>query len=150
MSQGEPVPVDIAALFIAYRSTGAIFRQRKFRVDQYSCGEESCLPPESPECKPPGTAGRPDVYPELALDDMLQQYGLRVLDLIRDAVCEHFHPMQQRGFIRFQSQIPFHIPSRRTSMGGTMITLKTCRVMFYFVSSVDTTAAVAQGLKQKL
>lgn len=89
---------------------------------------------------------------DLGLDEMLQQYGVRVNpDLIRDAQCANISVMQQQGGFTFQSQVPFpYIPVASNFNTGNPIVKDLQGVILHFVSSVDTSGAASRGLKSEV
>ncbi len=86
---------------------------------------------------------------DLGLDDLLTQYGVRVnADLIRDAQCANITVSQMQGPFQMQSQVPFaYLPAASNFDNTNPIVKDLQAVVFYFVSSVDTTLASAKGLK---
>ena len=85
----------------------------------------------------------------LGLNDMLQQYGVRVnADLIRDARCANITVSQMQGPFQIQSQVPFpYLPAASNFDRSNPIVKDLQAVVFYFVSSLDTTSASEKGLK---
>ncbi|MFH0991322.1 MAG: Gldg family protein [bacterium] len=154
LTKDQPVLADIAALLVI--SPQAQFSDSaKFLIDQYLMkGGKVAFLLNRVNASLQNQQGRPPMgYPvELGLDEMLQHYGVRINpDLIRDAQCASISVMQQQGFIRFQSQVPFpYIPIASNFNKDNMIVKDLQNVMFYFVSSVDTAAASAKGLKAQV
>ncbi len=89
---------------------------------------------------------------DLGLDDMLQQYGVRVnADLIRDAQCANITVSQMQGPFNIQSQVPFpFLPAASNFDRNNPIVKDLQAVVFYFVSSVDTTLAAQKGLQAEV
>jgi gliding-associated putative ABC transporter substrate-binding component GldG len=89
---------------------------------------------------------------DLGLNDMLQQYGVRVnADLIRDAQCANITVSQMQGPFQIQSQVPFpYLPAASNFDRNNPIVKDLQAVVFYFVSSVDTTQAAEKGLKAEV
>ena len=85
---------------------------------------------------------------DLGLNDLLENYGVRVnSDLVRDAQCANITVMQQQGQFQFQSQVPFPYIVMASNFNRSNAIVKDLQELgFYFVSSVDTTAAVSKGL----
>lgn len=83
------------------------------------------------------------------LDDLLAHSGVRVNpDLVRDAQCAPVTVMQQQGMFRFQSQIPFPLLPIASNFNRENVVSKDLEsVLFFFVSSIDTSGASAKGLK---
>ncbi len=86
---------------------------------------------------------------DLGLEDLLTQYGVRVnADLVRDAQCANITISQMQGPFQIQSQVPFpYLPAASNFDTQNPIVKDLQAVIFYFVSSVDTTLASAKGLK---
>lgn len=86
------------------------------------------------------------------LGDLLAHYGVRVnADLVRDAQCAPVTVMQQQGMFRFQSQIPFPLLPIASNFNQDHVVSKDLEsVLFFFVSSIDTTGASAKGLKPEV
>jgi gliding-associated putative ABC transporter substrate-binding component GldG len=86
---------------------------------------------------------------DLGLDDMLQQYGARVnADLIEDEQCANITVAQMQGPFQIQSQVPFpFLPAASNFDRNNPIVKDLQAVVFYFVSSVDTTSSSSEGLK---
>ena len=89
---------------------------------------------------------------DLGLDDMLEQYGVRVnADLIRDARCANITVSQMQGPFQIQSQVPFpYLPAASDFNRSIPIVKDLQAVVFYFVSSVDTTLAAQKGLNAEV
>ena len=89
---------------------------------------------------------------DLGLDDQLASYGVRVNnDLVRDAQCFPVTVMQQQGMFRIQSQIPFSLLPNASNFSADNVMVKDLQnVFFYFVSSVDTSLASANGLRAEV
>ena len=89
---------------------------------------------------------------DFGLDDLLQQYGVRVnADLIRDAQCANITVSQMQGPFQFQSQVPFpYLPAASNFDRTNPIVKDLQAVVFYFVSSVDTTVAAQRGLSAEV
>ncbi|HTX18650.1 MAG TPA: hypothetical protein VMG34_08315, partial [Bacteroidota bacterium] len=84
--------------------------------------------------------------------DQLSQYGVRVnADLVRDAQCAYVTVVQQQAGFMMQSQIPFpYMPMVSSFNKDNMIVKDLQNLVFYFVSSVDTSAAATKGLKAEV
>jgi gliding-associated putative ABC transporter substrate-binding component GldG len=81
------------------------------------------------------------------LDDLLEAYGVRVnSDLVRDVSCAYVSVQQQTGFMVIQNQVPFYYLPRATEFEKSSPIVKELgSVVFYFVSSIDTSLARARG-----
>ncbi|HTP12883.1 MAG TPA: Gldg family protein [Bacteroidota bacterium] len=86
---------------------------------------------------------------DIGLDDLLAQYGVRVnADLVRDAQCANITVSQMQGPFQIQSQVPFaYLPAAANFDKTNPIVKDLQAVVFYFVSSVDTTLASSKGLQ---
>lgn len=84
---------------------------------------------------------------EPILDDVLETYGIRVnSDLVRDAQCANISVRQQQGGFVFSSQVPFPYLPMASSFSKTNVIAKDLgSVVFFFVSSIDTTNITAGG-----
>lgn len=84
----------------------------------------------------------------LELDDMLETYGVRVNnDLVRDVRCASVTVQQQSGFFIIQNQVPFaYLPIVSEFSTTSPIAKDLGGVVFYFVSSLDTSLAREKGL----
>jgi gliding-associated putative ABC transporter substrate-binding component GldG len=89
---------------------------------------------------------------ELKLEDMLENYGLRINpDLVRDAQCAPINIVQQQGGFSIQSQVQFpYIPIVSTVNKDNMIVKSLQSIVMYFVSSIDTTNLASKGLKGEI
>ena len=89
---------------------------------------------------------------DVGLDSLLAHYGIRInADLVRDAQCAPITVMQQQGMFRFQSQVPFPLlPLASTFNRDHMIVKDLESVLFFFVSSLDTSLASSKGLKAEV
>lgn len=82
------------------------------------------------------------------LGGLLDRYGVRVnADLVRDAQCAPVTVLQQQGMFRFQSQVPFPLIPIASDFNSEHVVSKDLEsVLFFLVSSVDTTNIAARGL----
>ena len=85
---------------------------------------------------------------DTGLDSMLANYGIRInSDLVRDAQCAPITVMQQQGMFRFQSQIPFPLLPLASNFNREHAVVKDLEsILFFFVSSLDTSLAAAKHL----
>jgi gliding-associated putative ABC transporter substrate-binding component GldG len=145
LGKGELVSSDIVALLVI--SPQSRFQDSaKYQLDQYLMrGGKIAFLLNRVNANLQMRMGQPL---DLGLEDMLQQYGVRVNpDLVRDAQCANISVMQQQGFITFQSQVPFpYIPVASNFNVGNPIVKDLQNVFFHFVSSVDTAGAAGRGL----
>lgn len=149
LSKGDAVPSDIAALLV-------IAPQSRFRdsalypIDQYLMrGGKIAFLLNRVNANLQMRMGQ---ALDLGMDDMLQQYGVRLNpDLVRDAQCANISMMQQQGTFTFQSQVPFpYIPVASNFNAGNPIVKDLQGVIFHFVSSLDTSGVSTRGLKSEV
>lgn len=148
LSKGEKVPLDIDAM-IVISPTKKFADSSKFVLDQFIMrgGKVAFLLNKM-------TANLNAQYRiaqaiDLGLEDMLEQYGLRLnADLVRDAQCANITVQQMQGPFQMQSQVPFpYLPAASNFDKDNAIVKDLQAVIFYFVSSVDTSLAASKGLK---
>jgi gliding-associated putative ABC transporter substrate-binding component GldG len=89
---------------------------------------------------------------DIGLEDMLESYGIRInSDLVRDAQCANITVMQNQGSFQMRSQIPFpYLPNAANVDPSNPIVKDLQGLIFYFVSSLDTTLAASKGLKAEV
>jgi len=89
---------------------------------------------------------------DLGLEDMLENYGIRINgDLVRDAQCASITVMQQQGQFQMRSQVPFpYLPNAANVDRSNPIVKDLQGLIFYFVSSLDTTLAANKGLNAEV
>jgi gliding-associated putative ABC transporter substrate-binding component GldG len=89
---------------------------------------------------------------DLGLEDMLENYGIRInSDLVRDAQCASITVMQNQGQFQMRSQVPFpYLPNAVNVDRSNPIVKDLQGLIFYFVSSLDTTLAANKGLKAEV
>ncbi len=146
LTRMEPVPDDLAALFVI--SPAMRFSDTaKFKIDQHLMrgGKIAFLLNRVNA----NLQARFASTVELGLDDLLEQYGIRVNpDLIRDVQCANISVMQQQGGFTFQSQVPFpYIPIVSNFSENNPIVKDLQAVVLPFTSSVDTSLAAGRGLQ---
>ncbi|MEK6755431.1 MAG: Gldg family protein [Bacteroidota bacterium] len=149
LSKGEPVPSDIAALLVI-SPQNRFQDSAKYQLDQYLMrGGKVAFLLNRINANLQVRMGQPV---DLGLEDMLQNYGIRVNpDLVRDAQCASVRVMQQQGSIAFESQVPFpYIPVASNFSASNPIVKDLQSVFFFFASSLDTSGASAQGLKTEV
>lgn len=97
-----------------------------------------------------GRPGQPNFAQpqDLGIGTMLEGYGVRINgDLVRDAQCANISVRQQQGPFMVQSQIPFpFIPLASHFDKENMIVKDLQSIIFYFVSSLDTSLASGKGV----
>jgi ABC-type uncharacterized transport system involved in gliding motility auxiliary subunit len=89
---------------------------------------------------------------DIGLEDMLENYGIRINgDLVRDAQCANITVMQNQGQFQMRSQVPFpYLPNVVNVDRSNPIVKDLQGLIFYFVSSLDTTLAANKGLKAEV
>jgi len=89
---------------------------------------------------------------DIGLEDMLENYGIHInSDLVRDAQCASITVMQNQGQFQMRSQIPFpYLPNAVNVDRSNPIVKDLQGLIFYFVSSLDTTLAANKGLKAEV
>ncbi len=89
---------------------------------------------------------------DIGLEDILENYGIRINDdLVRDEQCANITVMQNQGQFQMRSQIPFpYLPNAVNFDRSNPIVKDLQGLIFYFVSSLDTTPAAKKGLKAEV
>ncbi|MGA3285917.1 MAG: Gldg family protein [Bacteroidota bacterium] len=89
---------------------------------------------------------------DIGLEDMLENYGIRINgDLVRDAQCASITVMQNQGQFQMRSQVPFpYLPNAVNVDRSNPIVKDLQGLIFYFVSSLDTTLAANKELKAEV
>jgi gliding-associated putative ABC transporter substrate-binding component GldG len=145
LSGGKAVPQDVAVLMIV--APEKPFKSwEKFLLDQYLMkGGRIAFLLNEVNANLQNQTGRPV---NVDLDDLLRVYGVRVnTDLVRDARCAMVTVSQQAGFFVMQNNIPFpYLPMASEFDKTSPIVKDLSAVVFYFVSSIDTSIARARGL----
>ncbi|RPI05104.1 MAG: hypothetical protein EHM64_07685 [Ignavibacteriae bacterium] len=148
-SSTATIPQDLAALLIIAPQK-KFSDTAKFQIDQYLMhgGKIAFL-----LNKVNATLQQRYTQPmELGLDDLLENYGIRMNnDLVRDAQCANITVMQQQGQFQMQSQIPFpYLPNGADVSRSNPIVKDLQGLIFYFVSSLDTSLAANKGLASEV
>ena len=149
------VPPDLAALLVISPQT-KFSDSAKFQIDQYIMrgGKVAFLLNKvNASLRSESQYGRPFAQPmDLGLEDMLENYGIRINgDLIRDAQCANIKVMQQQGPFQMQSQIPFpYLPNAIDMDKSNPIVKDLQGLMFFFISSLDTSLAATKGLNAEV
>jgi gliding-associated putative ABC transporter substrate-binding component GldG len=146
LSGNKPVPDDISALMIIGPTT-KLAEHEKYHIDQYIMrgGKVAFLLNKVNANLQTKFAQAVDA----GLDDMLQQYGVKVNnDLVRDAQCATVTVSQQESFFTIQNNIPFpYLPMGANFDKNSIIVKDLQNVIFFFVSSIDTSQIASKGLK---
>jgi gliding-associated putative ABC transporter substrate-binding component GldG len=89
---------------------------------------------------------------EPVLRGLLETYGIRVnTDVVRDAQCATISVRQQQGPFMFNSQIPFpYLPMASKFNEDNMMVKDLGSVVFFFVSSIDTSGSSAKRVKAQV
>ncbi len=149
ISKGQPLGPDIAAL-IVMGPKNEFSEHVKYLLDQYIMnGGKVAFLLNKVDADLQQRFGR---VVDLKLEDMLENYGLRINpDLIRDAQCAPISIVQQEGGYSIQSQVQFpFIPVVNTVNKENMIVKSLQSIVMYFVSSIDTTNLASKGLKGEI
>jgi gliding-associated putative ABC transporter substrate-binding component GldG len=149
LSKGDPVPADIAALLVIAPSN-RFQDSARYQLDQYLMrGGRIAFMLNRVNANLQMRMGQPL---DVGLDDLLQEYGVRVNpDLVRDAQCANISVMQQQGSFTFQSQVPFpYIPVASNFNTANPLVKDLQSLILHFTSSIDTTGAAARGLKEEV
>jgi gliding-associated putative ABC transporter substrate-binding component GldG len=150
-SNAAEVPQDLAALLIIAPQT-KFSDTAKYQIDQYLMhgGKVAFLLNKmnvdlSAQYKVAQSV-------DIGLEDMLENYGIRINgDLVRDAQCANITVMQNQGQFQMRSQIPFpYLPNAVNVDRSNPIVKDLQGLIFYFVSSLDTTLAANKGLKAEV
>jgi len=148
-SNTATIPQDLAALLVVAPQT-KFSDTAKYQIDQYIMrGGKAAFLLNKVNASLQQRYAQPM---ELGLEDMLENYGIRInSDLVRDAQCANITVMQQQGQFQMQSQIPFpYLPSATNVDRSNPIVKDLQGLIFYFVSSLDTSLAVNKGLKAEV
>jgi gliding-associated putative ABC transporter substrate-binding component GldG len=148
-SNTATIPQDLAALLIIAPQT-KFSDTAKYQIDQYIMhGGKAAFLLNKVNASLQQRYTQPI---ELGLEDMLENYGIRInSDLVRDAQCANVTVMQQQGQFQMQSQIPFpYLPNVANVDRSNPIVKDLQGLIFYFVSSLDTSLAVNKGLKAEV
>ena len=149
VSKGQQVPPDISALIVMAPAT-PIPAPEKFQIDQYLMrGGKVAFLLNKVDISLQNRFGR---GLDLGIEDLLEAYGLRVNpDLVRDAQCASISIMQQQFGFNIQSQVPFpFLPLASNFSEGNPIVKDLQGIVFFFVSSVDTTTLADKGLTAEI
>ncbi len=146
LTKDEPIPADIAALMVV-APTSAFSDTAKYHLDQYLMAGGRIAFMLNRMSVDLNAQYRFAQEVPLGLDEQLQHYGVRVMaDLVRDQQCANITVMQQQGMFQFQSQVPFPYLLNASDFGNNPMVKDFQSLIFYFVSSVDTSYASRQGL----
>lgn len=149
VTKGQPIGPDVAAL-IVMAPKSEFSEPAKYQLDQYIMnGGKVAFLLNKVDADLQQRFGR---VVELKLEDMLENYGLRINpDLVRDGQCAPINIVQQQGGFSIQSQVQFpYIPIVSTVNKDNMIVKSLQSIVMYFVSSIDTTNLASRGLKGEI
>ncbi|HLX13159.1 MAG TPA: Gldg family protein [Bacteroidota bacterium] len=146
MTGGKAIPSDIAVLAIV--APDKPFKSwEKYLIDQYIMrGGHVAFLLNKVKMSLQSQQGSAE---DINLDDMLESYGVREnTDLVRDERCAMVSVRQQMGMFVMQNQIPFYYLPMASDFSKTSPIVKDLgSVIFYFVSSLDTSFAKPKGLQ---
>jgi gliding-associated putative ABC transporter substrate-binding component GldG len=148
-SASASIPQDLAALLVIAPQKG-FSDTAKFQIDQYIMhGGKVAFLLNKVNASLQQRYSQPV---DLGLEPLLENYGIRMNgDLVRDAQCASITVMQQQGPYQMQSQIPFPYLPNATNVDRSNPMVKDLQGMiFYFVSSLDTSLAASKGLKAEV
>ena len=150
-SNAAEIPQDLAALLIIAPQT-KFSDTAKYQIDQYLMrgGKVAFLLNKmNVDLSAQYKVAQPV---DLGLEDMLENFGIRINgDLVRDAQCASITVMQNQGQFQMRSQIPFpYLPNAVNVDRLNPIVKDLQGIIFYFVSSLDTTPASNKGLKAEV
>ncbi len=145
LSRNEAVPQDLAALLVIAPQS-RFTDSAAYAIDQYLMhGGRVAFLLNGMNANLQQRYAQPT---DVGLSSLLSAYGVRVNgDLVRDAQCANVSIMQQQGPFQLRSQVPFpYLPAASDFDRGNMIVKDLQSVLFYFVSSLDTSGVAARGL----
>ncbi len=149
LAGGKAIPSDVAVLMII--APDKPFKSwEKFLIDQYLMkGGRIGFFINKVSASLQNQTGR---ALQLDMDDMLESYGVRVnTDMVRDVSCAYVSVQQQAGFMVIQNQVPFYYLPRASEFDKTSPVVKDLSaIVFYFVSSIDTSLARSKGLTEQV
>ncbi len=149
VSKGQPIANDVAALIVMAPKT-EFSEPAKYQLDQYIMrGGKVAFLLNKVDADLQQRFGR---TLELKLEDMLENYGLRINpDLVRDAQCAPINIVQQQAGFSIQSQVQFpYIPVASDVNKDNAIVKNLQGIVMFFVSSIDTTNLASKGLKGEI
>ena len=151
LSKGDQIPADIEVLLVV-SPTKKFEDSAKYAIDQFLMRGGKIAFMLNKMNANLNSQYRFAQAVDIGMDDMLAQYGVRVnADLIRDAQCANITISQMQGPFQMQSQVPFpYLPAAADFNKDNSIVKDLQAVVFYFISSVDTTMASAKGLKAEV
>lgn len=149
VSKIEHVDADIAALIIM--APNQRFPETdKYKIDQYVMGGgKVAFLLNKIEASLQQRFGKAT---ELNLEDLLENYGLRINpDLVRDSRCASVSIVQQQFGFNIQSQVPFpYLPMASEFSKDNMMVKDLQGLVLFFVSSIDTANLAARNLQGEI
>jgi gliding-associated putative ABC transporter substrate-binding component GldG len=149
VGKGKAVPSDIAALIVMAPSQ-RFPETDKYQIDQYiMSGGKVAFLLNKVDANLQQRFGR---AVELNLEDMLENYGLRISpDLVRDTRCASISIVQQQFGFNIQSQVPFpYLPLASEFSTDNMMVKDLQGIVLFFASSVDTAGLAAKNLQGEI
>jgi gliding-associated putative ABC transporter substrate-binding component GldG len=146
VTKGKSVPSDVAVLLVVAPTT-RFSEPEKYQIDQYIMhGGKVAFLLNKVDGDLQNRFGR---QIDLNLEDMLETYGLKIHpDLIRDAQCASISIEQQQMGFQIRSQVPFpYLPLASKFSKNNMMVKDLQGIVFFFVSSVDTTNLASRNLQ---
>lgn len=145
LTAGSRVPEDVVVLVIASPQT-PFSDWEKYAIDQFiMAGGKAVFLIDKIKADISTSTAEPLT---LELDDWLTQYGISIqTNLVYDALNTPINITRRQGFITISNQVnyPF-FPKINTFNRANAIVKDLENISLYFVSSLDTSAASAQGL----
>jgi gliding-associated putative ABC transporter substrate-binding component GldG len=149
LSKNEPIPADLSGLLVIAPQT-KFSDSAKILIDRFIMrGGTAAFLLNRMNASLQGRFAQPA---ELGLDDLLENYGIRVnADLVRDVQCANVMVQQQQGPFLMQSQVPYVFLPNASDFSADNVMVKNLQgVMFHFVSSLDTNGAAAAGVRTEI
>jgi len=149
VSKCKPVPTDVAAL-IVMAPNQRFPETDKYQIDQYlMSGGKIAFLINKVDANLQQRMGRAT---ELNIDDLLENYGLRINpDLVRDSRCASVSIVQQQFGFNIQSQVPFpYLPMASEFSKDNMMVKDLQGLVLFFVSSIDTANLAAKHLQGEI
>ncbi|MFQ6091931.1 MAG: GldG family protein [bacterium] len=146
VSGGNTVPEDVSVLVIAAPQS-PLSDWEKYAIDQYiMAGGKVAFLLDKVKADLSTSTAEPL---NLGLDDWLKNYGIKINnDLVYDAQNTPVGITRRQGFITITNQVSYPFFPKVTHFNRTNAVVKDLENMsLYFVSSLDTSAASAQGLE---
>ncbi len=147
LANGAEVPMDISALVVVAPNE-KLQDWETYLIDQYIMkgGKVGFLLNKVKVASLQEQMGQPL---DVNLDKLLENYGVRInTDMVRDTRCANITIQQQVGPFMIPSQVQYpYIPVASDFNPKNIIVKNLQPILFYFVSSIDTTLAEKKGVR---